>query len=193
MTESNQLQSHDAVISSVRHWVDSVVVELELCPFAKRELLNSRVRFVTTQASTEELLLSALEAELELLVENDAIETTLLIHPAVLQNFEDYNQFLNQADGLIALKALEGCYQIASFHPDSRFASTAMDDAENYSNRSPYPMLHLLREASVEAAVASYPNAEKIPQRNIQRLKEMGTERLHALLNSCFDLGRNRA
>ena len=127
---------------------------LNLCPFAKRELLANRVRFSVTQVATEEQLLAELQGELERLNSDDSIETTLLIHPEVLQDFYCYNQFLDYVDGLLREMALEGVYQVASFHPDYQFGGTEPDDAENYTNRSPYPILQLIREASLEKAVA---------------------------------------
>ena len=176
----------DQIIKSVRHWVETLVVGLNLCPFAKRELLNNRVRFSVTGATTEEQLLVELQTELELLNRDDSIETTLLIHPEVLQEFYDYNQFLDYVDGLLVEMALEGVYQVASFHPDYQFGGTEPDNAENYTNRSPYPMLHLIREASLEQAIASYPDAEGIPERNIALVTSLGRDKMQTLLKACF-------
>jgi len=166
-----------------------MVVGLNLCPFTKRELLADRVRFFVSEAETEEQLLMDLHSELNLLngCSGDGvdIETTLLIHPGVLQSFSDYNQFLDYAEGLLMELKLEGVYQIASFHPDYQFADTAADDVENYTNRSPYPMLHLIREKSLEKAVANYPNPEQIPERNIALLRNLGREKVQALLDDC--------
>jgi len=161
-------------------------VDLNLCPFAKRELARNRVRFVVTQATNEEQLLIALETELELLNGDAEIETTLLIHPGVLQDFYDYNQFLNFSDSLLAEMGLEGVYQVASFHPDYQFGGTEPDDAENYTNRSPYPMLHLIREESLERAIDEYPDVDEIPARNVQLVNSLGTEKLQVLLQACF-------
>ena len=162
------------------------MIGLNLCPFAKRELLQNRVRFSVTEATTEEQLLVDLQAELELLNSDEAVETTLLIHPEVLQNFYDYNQFLNYADNLLVQMELEGVYQIASFHPDYQFSGTGPDDVENYTNRSPYPMLHLIREESLEQAIANYPDPDQIPVRNVELLKSMGREKMQVLLQACF-------
>jgi uncharacterized protein len=166
-------------------WVESVVVGLNLCPFAKRELVNGRVRFAMTEAATEEDLLIALQAELELLNGDSSVETTLLIHPAVLGDFGEYNQFLDYVDALLIKMGLDGVYQVASFHPDYRFATTDQDDAENYTNRSPHPMLHLIREASLERAIAGYPDVGQIPVRNIELMNSLGTAKLKALLLAC--------
>ena len=161
-------------------------MDLNLCPFAKRELARNRVRFVVTQATNEEQLLIALETELELLNGDAEIETTLLIHPGVLQDFYDYNQFLNFSDSLLAVMGLEGVYQVASFHPDYQFGGTEPDDAENYTNRSPCPMLHLIREESLERAIDEYPDVDEIPARNVQLVNSLGTEKLQVLLQACF-------
>lgn len=178
--------NHQPLIQSVRHWVETVVVGLNLCPFARPELLNNRVRFTVSDATTESQLLLDLQHELELLSRDESVETTLLIHPDVLQGFATYNQFLDQVDALLGQLELEGIYQVASFHPDYQFAGTDPDAAENYTNRAPYPVLHLLREASLEAAIAGYPDVEQIPERNIERLEGMGVEKMQALLQACF-------
>jgi len=127
-----------------------------------------------------------LQAELEWLDTHPAIETTLLIHPQVLQDFDDYNQFLETADDLLDAMGFDGMYQLASFHPNYQFAETAPADVENYTNRSPYPLLHLLREQSLERSIASYPDAEQIPLRNIALMKCLGVARLKQLLRACF-------
>jgi hypothetical protein len=181
----------DTVIRTVHRWVETVVVGLNLCPFAKRELAKDRIRFAVTQSQTEEQLLLALHEELELLSSDSSIETTLLIHPLVLQDFHAYNQFLEDADALLRATDLEGVYQVASFHPDYQFEGTDPDDAENYTNRSPYPMLHVLREESLERAIAEFPDVDEIPARNIQRMNELGRDRLRILLEACFNSAGN--
>ena len=172
----------------MRQWVESVVVNLNLCPFAHRELSSDRVRFIATEASDEEHLLVALEAEIKLLDDNSLIETTLLIHPAVLQDFHDYNQFLNLADALLVEMERDGIYQAASFHPDYQFGGTEPADAENYTNRSPYPLLHLIREESLERAIADCPDIDQVPIRNVERMNELGADKLDALLKSCCSI-----
>jgi hypothetical protein len=159
---------------------------MNLCPFAKRELVNNRIRFAITEAATEEQLLTALRTELELLGNDAAVETTLLIHANVLQDFSAYNEFLDAADALLVEMQLEGVYQVASFHPDYQFDGTDPADAENYTNRSPYPLLHLLREQSLERAIADYPDVSKIPTQNIALLSRLGGDRLSELLRACF-------
>lgn len=182
--------NQQAVIQATRSWVENVVIDLNLCPFARRELVNNRVRFAVTEAQTEDALLSELQQELMALVDDDSIETTLLIHPGVLQDFNDYNDFLAMADGLVDLLELEGVIQIASFHPHYQFAGTAEDAAENYTNRSPWPMLHLLREASLERAIDAYPDTDAIPQRNIERVEALGQAAMKSLLAACHPKGQ---
>ncbi len=169
----------------VCRWLETVVIGLELCPFAARPLQEDRVRFTVCHATTDDGLLAALQAELELMENDPGIETTLLIHPEVLQDFDAYNQFLDVTDALLEALDLKGVYQIASFHPEYRFAGTAADDAENYSNRSPVPLLQILREASVEAVVNDYPDIEGIPDRNIATLQRLGIEHMKAELERC--------
>lgn len=178
---------HDKdIVLAVRTWLETFVVDMNLCPFAKRELVKNRVRFVSSAATTAEQLLMDLQAELELLNGDCTVETTLLIHPQVLQDFYDFNDFLDLADRLLLDMGLEGIYQIASFHPDYQFGGTQPEDAENYTNRAPYPVLHLLREDSLEQVIAAYPNVDDIPQRNIELMNSLGQEKLRALLKSCL-------
>ena len=172
------------VITSVRRWVESVVVGFNLCPFAKRELVKDRVRFAMTAAENEQGLLTALHDELRFLQSHAEVETAVLIHPGVLQCFDDYNQFLNEADALIAGMQLEGVIQVASFHPDYQFGGTSVDDAENYTNRSPYPLLHLLREESLERVIDETLDVDQIPVRNIERMRQIGQPELERLLQS---------
>lgn len=173
-------------IDATRAWLESVVIDLNLCPFAKRELVKDRIRFVVTDATTEDSLLLALHDELQVLDGDDDVATTLLIHPKVLQDFHQYNEFLAEADGLLAHLEYEGIYQIASFHPQYQFGGTEPDDAENYTNRSPYPMLHLLREDSLAEVIESYPDTETIPRDNVEKVEALGAEYMRALLARCF-------
>lgn len=168
-------------IDSVKRWLENVVIGLNFCPFAKKELVKERIRFQVSDASSDEELLLELNSELEYLFAHDEVETTLVILPNYLQDFYDYNQFLDLADALIQQMDFEGEFQIASFHPDYQFAGTEQDDAENYTNRSPYPILHILREASLEKAIAKYPDVDKIPENNIELLKSLGVEKIKEL------------
>jgi hypothetical protein len=166
------------IIASTRQWLEKAVIGLDLCPFAKAVHVRNQIRYAVSEAETPEELLGELVGELQDLVaaDPDEIETTLLIHPRVLIDFLDYNDFLNVADAAVAELGLEGVIQIASFHPQYQFAGTKPEDVENYTNRSPYPMLHLLREASVERAVAAFPEASRIYEKNIATLRRLGAE-----------------
>ena len=181
---------NDKIIAAVRQWVETLIIGMNLCPFAKRELVKNRVRFTVTEAITDDELMTALQAELEFLDSDPSIETTLLIHPKVLQDFDDYNQFLNFADRFLAELRLGGVYQIASFHPDYQFGGTGPNDAENYTNRSPYPLLHLLREESLERVITDYPDISQIPTRNIELMNSLGQDKLQALIQTCLDDAR---
>ncbi|WP_064747077.1 DUF1415 domain-containing protein [Lysobacter antibioticus] len=165
-------------IAATRRWLERAVIGLNLCPFAKAVLAKGQVRFVLSAAATPEQLLEELSSELVLLEQSDPerIDTTLIVHPQVLGDFLDFNDFLDLADGAVAALDLEGEIQVASFHPDYQFAGTAYEDIGNCTNRSPYPTLHLLRESSVERAVAAFPNPDVIVERNLATLEQLGHE-----------------
>lgn len=175
------------IINETRCWVERLVIDLNLCPFARKPYDAGQVRFCVSEARDEESLLTDLQQELELLQGSDVkdIETTVLIHPYVLNDFYQYNDFLAVVDHYLSISGLEGIIQIASLHPDYRFADVDADDVGNYSNRSPYPILHLLREESVARAIASYVRPDKIPERNVRRLHELGQELVLSLLLAC--------
>ncbi len=168
----------DPVESAVRAWLENVVVGLNLCPFAARPLREQRVRLCISSAREELELLTELQLELTRLSETPAaeLETTIIAIPQMLADFADYNDFLDRVDDLLIEYEWEGEYQVASFHPHYQFADTQPDDAENLTNRSPYPLLHLLREDSVEAAVDGHPDPARIPQDNIERMRALGAE-----------------
>ncbi len=174
-----------AIEQQVRRWLERAVIGLNLCPFAKAVYVKEQVRIVVSDASTERALLEQLGEELALLRDTPAeqVDTTLLVHPQVLADFLDYNDFLDDADGLIAAMDLEGVLQVASFHPHYQFAGTAPDDAENLTNRAPYPILHLLREASIDRAVAAYPEPDAIIERNVATMRELGADGFRKLLS----------
>ena len=168
----------ETVIAATREWLEKAVIGLNLCPFAKAVHVKRQVRYVVSQATDEEGLLQDLLHELQLLAAADPgdIETTLLIHPFVLRDFLDYNDFLDIADAAVGELGLEGVLQVASFHPDYQFADSDPDDMGNFSNRAPYPTLHLLREDSVDKAVAAFPEADRIYEANIETLRRLGPE-----------------
>jgi hypothetical protein len=163
-------------IAATRTWLERAVIGLNLCPFAKSVYVKRQVRFVLSDATTADALRGVLEAELMRLHATPAeqVDTTLIVHPHVLQDFLDYNDFLDEADALIEALDLDGEIQVASFHPDYRFAGTDADDPGNCTNRSPYPTLHLLREASVDRAVAAFPDPDAIVERNLETMGTLG-------------------
>lgn len=163
----------------VRKWVEQAVLGLGLCPFAGEHWDAGRVRLAVTAATSERQLLDDLGAEIAALGEADPqqVETTLLIVTHLLQDFVDYNQFLDRTDELIRDHGWGGQFQIASFHPDYRFAGITADDPGNLTNRSPYPLLHILRESTVSQALAEHPNPDQIPATNIATLRALSDER----------------
>jgi hypothetical protein len=169
-------ESPEQVIAKTRNWVEKAVIGLRLCPFAAAPHLRGQVRYRVSEQVTAAGLTEDLAEEFTYLAAADpeVCETSLLIHPYVLHDFLDYNQFLDQADATVASLGLTGELQIASFHPAYQFAGSAPDDIENYSNRSPYPMLHVLREASVQRAAATFPQVHEIGNRNMATLRELG-------------------
>lgn len=177
----------ETVIAETRAWVDRAVIGLNLCPFAKAVQVKSQIRYVVTDAADTDALVEALRAELRLLADADPaqVETTLLIHPRVLTNFLDFNEFLGVADAALEALGYAGVLQVASFHPQYQFAGTAADDVTNATNRSPYPTLHLLREESIDRAVVAFPEAESIYERNIRTLQALGAQGWAALQERC--------
>ena len=174
----SDLSEDQLVVEATRQWLEKIVIGLNLCPFAGSPWRQGRVRFRVSEATRERQLAQDLADELLALQAADPAEceTTLLIHPRVLGNFLEYNDFLELADRLLEDLALDGIIQIASFHPDYQFADSQPDDPANCTNRSPYPMLHLLREASVETATVNMADPDVIFERNIQTLQELGLD-----------------
>lgn len=171
---------------ATRRWLERAVIGLNLCPFAKAVYAKQQVRFVLSDAEHEDDLLEELAEELLHLRDTPAeeIDTTLLVHPRVLGDFLEYNDFLDRVDDLIETLDLDGNLQVASFHPEYRFADTDADDPGNGTNRAPYPTLHLLREASIDRAVAAYPDADVIVQRNLETMERLGLDGLRKLLDA---------
>ena len=166
----------DTVIAETRRWLERAVIGLNLCPFAKAVVMKDQVRWVVSSARTPEALAQQLQQELQYLAEADPerVDTTLLIHPRAMTGFLDFHFFLQEAGAALRRLGLEGTLQIASFHPGYVFAGAADDDIGNYTNRSPHPTLHLLREASIDRAVAAFPDAAEIYDRNIATLQRLG-------------------
>jgi uncharacterized protein len=173
----NILANHEeSVLAGVRHWLEAAVIGLNLCPFAKAVYVKNQVRLVVSKARHADDLLEELDRELDLLVATPAseIDTTLLIHPMLFEDFLDFNDFLEVAEGVVDEHELEGVIQLASFHPQFQFDGTEPDDIGNYTNRAPFAILHLLREESVERAVEAFPQADVIFDTNIATLEKLG-------------------
>jgi len=166
----------DEIIDSTRHWLSRAVIGLNLCPFAKAVYVKDQIRYAVSEAHTFEDVLTDIETELKHLANTDPekTDTTLLIVPHTLADFADYNDALHFADTLLRQLKLEGELQIASFHPNYQFDDAESDDIENFTNRAPYPIFHLLREASIERAVAAFPDAADIYERNMATLRGLG-------------------
>lgn len=187
MTNSSEIISH------TKNWLSSFIIEHNICPFAKREFDKGSIHYEVVisnklENQLQELIYSCeqLDREAEADVE-DGLETSLLILPNGLSDFDDYLDFLDLANELMHQQGYEGIYQLASFHPNYCFDGVDADDASNFTNRSPYPMLHLIREASLEKVLEHYPNPEDIPKRNIEYTREMGLKTLQLLLQGCLD------
>jgi uncharacterized protein len=164
------------------HWIRSFVIEYNLCPFAKATLNKGTLRIITSEHKKQALALEDLMSEIHFLEENPDIETSLLVFSEGFKDFFSYLDLVDLAEGLLHQLEYEGIYQIASFHPDYYFVDTDPDDVTNYTNRSPYPMLHLLREDSLDRAIEAYGTTDSIPQRNSDTLRKLGLEKLKKIL-----------
>ena len=178
----------EQIIADVEQWLDEVVIGLDLCPFAARPRREKRVRIAVSHATDDEALLNDLQAELERLSDTPVaeLETTLLAIPNMLEDFADYNDFLDAVDLWVEQFGWEGDLQVASFHPQYQFADTEADDPGNLTNRSPWPLLHIIREESLEKAIEHYPDVDAILERNIARMKALGPEERKRLFPYLF-------
>lgn len=176
------------IIDDIERWLDEVVIGLNLCPFAARPRSEGRVRIAISQATNEEQLLDDLQHELEHLADTPVseLETTLLAIPHMLADFADYNDFLDAVDLWLEGFGWEGELQVASFHPGYQFVDTDADDPGNLTNRSPWPLLHIIREDSLEQVIASYPDIDAIPERNVARMKSLTAEQKQQLFPYLF-------
>jgi uncharacterized protein len=173
----------DQVIAATRKWLERAVIGLNLCPFAKGVYAKNQVRYVVSKAVDSDALVADLEQELQHLakVSPEETDTTLLIHPYVLKRFGDFTDFLDLVDVVIRLQGLAGTLQVANFHPDYCFSEAEPDDLGNFTNRSPYPTLHLIREESLDRAIRAFPEAATIYERNIETMERIGLEGWRAL------------
>jgi len=177
------LNDNRKIISRVDHWIEKAVIGLDLCPFADSVYQKNKLRCVVSESENTNALMLELHQQCQYLIETPEIETTLLIIPHQLQDFADFNQILDQVDALIEAYGWVGVFQIASFHPMYQFENTRTDDRENWSNRAPFPILHILRESSVERCISRYPNPDQIPETNIQTLRALDAVLLKRIFN----------
>ena len=175
------------IITQTKKWLESVIIAHNYCPFAKREFDKGTIRYRVIHETEFNSLLESVIQECVWLDQNKETETTLLILPSNLNNFNLFLDCLVLAEEKLISEGYEGIYQIASFHPDYCFQGAELNDPANFTNRSPYPMFHLLREERVETAIKNYPDADAIPERNIEYARQQGLEKMQALLKSCMD------
>lgn len=173
------------IIDHTRNWIQDFIIQLNICPFAQREVKRNSLRLQVAASQNIEQALEWLIDEIRLLDNNPTIETSLLLFPNQFQDFFAYLDFVELAETLLQQSGYEGVYQLATFHPLYCFAEVEFDDVSNYTNRSPYPMLHLLREASVEKAIRFYGDTSKIPQQNIDKMHQLGLKAIMAIVESC--------
>jgi len=179
MAEQNEVLQH------TQNWVDQVIVKLNLCPFAKPVVDSGRIRYHLADGNDLEEALHQLIEQCQYLDQHAEIETELVVYPNGFEDFYDFLDLVDLANQLLVEQNYEGVYQLANFHPDYCFDGELPSDPANYTNRSPYPMLHLIREASLEQALASYPDPEQIPERNIKLTREMGLQAMQQALEAC--------
>lgn len=168
-----------------RCWLENIIIKLNFCPFANRELINQRIRFATDESSQIEAALQRLAIELEFLQQHSDCETSLLIFSHGFSEFDDFLDLIDIANQLIEELNYQGIFQLAHFHPDYCFEGETADDAANFTNRSPFPTLHLLREQSLQQAIDSHPDTSSIPETNIKLARAQGFDKMQALLNHC--------
>lgn len=182
------MKNRQTIIKQTKHWLSSVVIELDLCPFAGHELRRNSIRYNVISETDIELCLMALFDDFVVMDKDDAIETALLIFPAAFQQFDEFLDYIDFSNNLLVDSGYEGVYQLATFHPDYVFSETDYDDASNFTNRSPYPMLHILRESSIERALVDYPSPEGISDTNIARLRKLGNEKMKTLFQASINV-----
>ena len=179
------LQTDEYIIQHTQHWIRSFIINLNICPFAKHEVQRGSLRIEVCSEKKFAAILEKLMTEVQLLDNESAIATTLLIVPSLKDNFFHYLDLLDLAERLLSEQGYEGTYQLASFHPQYCFDGVDFDDASNYTNRSPYPMLHILAEESVEKAIAFYGDTQKIPEENIRAMHRLGVDEIRRILADC--------
>jgi len=187
VTVTPDIPDSATVIAQTRCWLKSVIIDLNFCPFAKREFVRDSIRYKVSEQTDLASALETMADELQHLDQQPLTETTLLIFPDAFSEFEDFLELIELADQLIDQLGYRATYQLAHFHPDYCFAGSTDEDAANYTNRAPWPTLHLLRETSLQRAIDAYPDASRIPYINIEKAREMGKQALLARLKQCMD------
>jgi len=188
MTVNTSTDDSSNIINATRCWVEQVIIGQNFCPFAKREFISNRIHFQLSHAQDHEACLHDLINECLRLDQDADIETTLLTFACCMTDFDDFLDLIALANALLQDQGYEGTYQLAHFHPDYCFADSDNDDPANYTNRSPWPTLHLIREASLEKVLKNYPHPEQIPENNISRARETGLEKMRAMLSACSEI-----
>jgi uncharacterized protein len=179
------MNQNDIILTQTKKWIETFVLGLNLCPFARHPFKNGKIRYTIFNGEDGEQLAETLVRELAYISQTppSVSETTLIIIPDILKDFHEYLDFLDLAEDIVAEFELEGVIQVASFHPDYQFEDTLVTDAENYTNRSPYPMVHLLREDSVTRAIEAFPEVGDIPAQNIETMNTLGIDKIKQMLN----------
>ncbi|MFT2112274.1 DUF1415 domain-containing protein [Marinomonas sp. 2405UD68-3] len=180
--------SDELVTQQTMNWVNQFIIGLNVCPFAKREVERKSVRVCVIRSKKVEVALEELMSEIHWLDEHVETETTLLVFPTLFKGFYQYLDFVDLAESLMYEQECEGIYQLATFHPDYCFSGAEQDDVSNYTNRSPYPMLHILREGSVEKAIEFYGDTDVIPENNIEKMKETGAQKIDQIIQDCMNV-----
>ncbi len=175
----------EEAIAHTQRWIKSVVIDCNFCPFAARVYTNQTIHYTVSELQAAKDVLPLIQALFELLEEDPKTETAFLILPESFRDFDDYLSLVKKADRLLVKAGYEGIYQVASFHPDYCFQDADEDDPANYTNRSPYPMLHFLREESVEKALKFFPHPETIPEKNVDFARSKGLPYMQMLLSAC--------
>jgi hypothetical protein len=179
--------TQETIIQQTERWIKSVVIDCNFCPFAAKALFKKSIRYVVLDQADKAAALQSLQQEMQYLDGNDAIETTLLIFPNDFTDFDAYLSLVKQAERSVVKQGYDGIYQVASFHPDYLFAGSGPDDAANYTNRSIYPMLHLLREESITKVLSTFKDPELIPEHNIAFARNKGLQYMQVLRASCMN------
>jgi hypothetical protein len=179
------MEQQNRFITHTKNWVEQVIMKYNICPFARREVERGSIRYYQVQDRARENLLQELINECHFLDENTDVETTLFIMPNGYEGFYDFLDIVDMANDLLEMHDYEGVYQLANFHPDYCFADSLQNEPSNFTNRSPYPTLHIIRESSMEFAIANHPDVDSIPERNIEFANKKGNQFFINLLAIC--------